>query len=145
MVITKKQLRDRISGNKAVVLNVLPRNEFEKLHIEGSHPMPLEKNPILFVQEVKRLYAKGTFFITYGRNPACELGVRAAQILREQGFKAEPFLGGLEEWNCAGLPVQGYLAQGARFTTAIGAPKQLEGFRGLMGESRLRGYQVKAV
>jgi rhodanese-related sulfurtransferase len=34
-------------------------------------------------------------------------GPNAAKTLKEKGFKAEEFVGGMEEWNSAGYPTEG--------------------------------------
>ena len=110
--MTKEQLKDRMKDKGLVVLNVLSEGNFQKMHIRGSHSQPLEKDPGAFAQEVERRYGKVRSFITYCAGITCAAGPNAAKILRNHGFKAESYPGGLEEWHRAGWPTDGTLAAG---------------------------------
>jgi rhodanese-related sulfurtransferase len=121
MGITKEQVRDSLDENKMVVLNVLSSDEYEKLHIAGTRSQPLGQNHSAFAQEVEKQYGPGRSFITYSTDITCGAAGNAAKILREHGFQAEEYAGGMDEWNSAGWPVEGILAQGARFTKKISA------------------------
>jgi rhodanese-related sulfurtransferase len=107
MGITKEELRERISEKGVVVLNVLSVADFDKLHIRGSRSEPQEQDYGAFVQGIEKRYGKQRFFITYGTDVICATGPNAAKILRDHGFKAEGYLGGMEDWNKAGWPTEG--------------------------------------
>jgi rhodanese-related sulfurtransferase len=121
MGITRGQVRDSLFENEAVVLNVLSAGEYEKLHIAGTRSQPLGQDHGAFAQEVEKQYGKRRNFITYSSDITCGAAGNAAKILREHGFKAEEYAGGMDEWNGLGWPVEGILALGARFTKKISA------------------------
>ncbi|HTA76097.1 MAG TPA: rhodanese-like domain-containing protein [bacterium] len=107
MSMTNVLVLDKMKDKDVVVLNVLPREEYEKMHITGSSSLPLGSDPQAFVKKVEQLYGRDKFFITHCVNVGCIAGPTAARVLRENGFKAEDYPGGTEEWFEAGFPVEG--------------------------------------
>jgi rhodanese-related sulfurtransferase len=107
MAITKEMVKDKIRETNVLLLNVLPEDDFLKLHIKGSHSMPLTQDREAFVADVETRYGKGMFLITYGEDVVCAAGMNAAKILKKNGFKADFYPGGLREWDEAGLPTEG--------------------------------------
>jgi rhodanese-related sulfurtransferase len=107
MSMTKEMVREKMKDKNVVVLNVLPQDAFRKVHIKGSENLPLANNPDAFVRMVGRLYDMESFFITHCSNVNCDAGPTAAKVLRENGFEAEDYPGGMEDWIAAGFPVQG--------------------------------------
>ncbi len=107
MLLTKEALLKKMKQDHVLVLDVLPEVEFQKIHIRGSRNLPLTQDYSAFVQEADRLYGKNRIYITYCSGHTNAVGANAAKILREHGFAAENYPGGVEEWNEAGYPVDG--------------------------------------
>ena len=107
MPISKEIILKNMREKRVVVLNVLAPAEFQKLHIAGSYSLSLTHDYSGFVQEVKRKFGGDRVFVTYGSDYTNAIASNAAKILRNNGVKAEDFLGGMKEWNEAGFPVLG--------------------------------------
>jgi rhodanese-related sulfurtransferase len=107
MPISKEALKDKMKDQNTVVLNVLPEADYAKMHIKGSESFPLGQKADEFAKAVEAKYGKGKFFVTYCAGATCMAGPNAAKTLKEKGFKAEEFVGGMEEWNSAGYPTEG--------------------------------------
>ncbi len=107
MPYTKEALLEKMEKANVVVLNVLPEGEFQKLHIRGSRNLPLTQDYGAFAKEVERLYGKKRLIITYCTDFTSASSANAAKILREKGFEAENYSGGIEEWHQAGYPTEG--------------------------------------
>ena len=108
MGINKEQLQEKMKEKGTVVLNVLPKNDFELLRIKGSESLPITGvRPEVFVQAVVEKYGRDKFFVTYCTGSPCRHFEEAAEILAQQGMKAEGYAGGIKEWFEAGLPVEG--------------------------------------
>lgn len=110
MKIFKDQVLEGMKKEETVVLNILPENEFRKLHIKGSENMPLGKDPGAFFKEVVEKYGRKKNFIVYGERFGLLDSFMAARVLEEGNLKALNYSGGLEEWHRSGLPVDGTLA-----------------------------------
>ncbi|HEY5039213.1 MAG TPA: rhodanese-like domain-containing protein [bacterium] len=117
MSMTKEAVKDKMKGKNVVVLNVLPDNDYAKLHITGSENLPLGLNSDDFVQAVEKRYGKDKFFITYCAGLTCNAGPVAAKDLQKKGFKANDYPGGIQEWSEAGFPTEGSEAN----NSAVGA------------------------
>jgi rhodanese-related sulfurtransferase len=107
MKIDKEQVIESMRSGKAVVLNVLSKGDFKKLHIKGSESQPLTEDPKEFSKEVEAKYGKGKSFIVYGDHFGLLESYFAARALEDHGFQALNYSGGLREWHRAGLPVEG--------------------------------------
>jgi rhodanese-related sulfurtransferase len=108
MTITKESLFEKMGGTDLVVLDVLPRTDYELLHIQGSDSFPIVgTRPEDFAKAVEAKYGRDKFFITYCTGFPCRHFKEAAEALEKIGLKAEGYPGGLEEWAEAGLPVAG--------------------------------------
>ncbi len=107
MSMTKEAVRDKMKDANTMVLNVLPDNDYAKLHIKGSENLPLGLNSGDFVEAVEKKYGKEKFFITYCAGLTCNAGPEAAKALQKKGFKANDYPGGIQEWSEAGFPTEG--------------------------------------
>ena len=122
MSMTKEAVRDKMRESNVVVLNVLPENDYAKLHIKGSESFPLGLNNDDFTQAVEKKYGKDKFFITYCAGPTCDAGPKAAKALQKKGLKANDYSGGIQEWSQAGFPADGSEAKVAVVAAALPVP-----------------------
>ncbi len=122
MALMKEMLREKMKDPRVVVLNVLPTAEFEKLHITGSKSLPLAGDLVGFVEAVEKKFGRDHFFVTHCSGYGCSAGPNAARALKEKGFEAEYYGGGIEEWSAAGYPTEGTVARAPETgkTTATG-------------------------
>ncbi len=111
MALTKEQVLKELKADHVVILNVLPEAEYRKLHIKGSRNLPLGEDSGAFLDAVEEQFGRGKLFITYCAGPSCSAGPHAAKLLNENGFKAEDYPGGIEEWHDNGLPVEGSMEE----------------------------------
>jgi rhodanese-related sulfurtransferase len=107
MSMTKEAVQVKLADKNVVVLNVLPSDDFKKIHITGSLNIPMGLSSADFVQAVDKKFGKDPFFITYCAGLNCSVGSSAAKALREKGFKADDLPGGIQEWSQAGFPTEG--------------------------------------
>jgi rhodanese-related sulfurtransferase len=112
MSMTKEAVREKMKDSNTVVLDVLPDNDYAKLHIKDSENLPLGLNSSDFVEAVEKHYGKEKFFITYCAGLTCNAGPDAAKALQKKGFKANDYPGGIQEWSEAGFPTEGSEAKG---------------------------------
>ncbi len=113
MGMSKEDVFQEMKEEDVVVLNVLPEGDFEKLHIKGSFNVPLGNDNQAFVKVVEDNYGRDKFFITYCANINGPEGSEAAKILKENGFNAEDFPGGVQSWMESGYPVEGSMSEEA--------------------------------
>lgn len=108
MSMSKEAVREKMKDENTIVLDIFPDDDFKKLHIMGSDSFVFGQNVRTFVLAVEKKYGKGKFFIVYCANRADSLSSHnAAVVLKEQGFKAEDYPGGTQEWSEAGFPIEG--------------------------------------
>lgn len=107
MSLTKEEVFEKMKEEGVVVLNVLPEQDFQKLHIQGSQNLPLTLDYSSFIQEIERKHGKKKMFITYGDHWSRADGASAAHAMRIHGFTVENYPGGVQAWFEAGLPTEG--------------------------------------
>jgi rhodanese-related sulfurtransferase len=107
MSMTKEEVQIKLRDSNAVVLNVLPDSDYAKLHIKGSENLPLGLKTSNFIEEATKRFGKNKFLITYCAGMTCNAGPNAAKALKEKGFQADDYPGGMQEWSEAGFPTEG--------------------------------------
>ena len=107
MKIDKDDVVESMKSDKVIVLNILSKSDFKKLHIKGSENQPLTEDHAEFSKEVLGKYGKGKSFIVYGDRFGLLDSYFATKALEDQGMKALNYSGGVQEWHKAGLPVGG--------------------------------------
>jgi rhodanese-related sulfurtransferase len=107
MSLNQQDVVQIMKDPRAVVLNVLPEEEFRQLHIEGSRNIPWTPDRGAFSQAVEKKFGKRRFFVVYGSNITSHAGIDAVEALRERGFRADVFLSGMKGWVEAALPAVG--------------------------------------
>ncbi len=86
-----------------MIVNVLSREAHGRIHIRGSVCIPkveLEDGRWKELTNCKEI-------ITYCSGSNCCASKMAAEFLREKGFDAKAYEGGLEEWYGYDMPVEG--------------------------------------
>jgi rhodanese-related sulfurtransferase len=111
MKVDKEQVMKKISDESVVVLNVLSKADFNKMHIKGSENHPFKADPRAFSGEVVEKYGKGKSFILYCDRMGLLESYEATKALTDSGLKALNYSGGMQEWYRAGLPVEGTLVE----------------------------------
>ena len=88
-----------------VLLDVLPKQQYEKEHIPGAHNVPLDEDN--FVERVRGVTeSEEDQVVVYCANDACELSPTAARRLEDAGFaNVLDFEGGVEAWKDSGFEV----------------------------------------
>jgi rhodanese-related sulfurtransferase len=107
MKIDKEKMIECMKNDQTVVLNILPKSDYKKMHIKGSESHPFADDPVTFTKEVGEKYGKKKSFILYGERFGLLDSFLAAKALEDDGFQALNYPGGLREWYKAGLPVEG--------------------------------------
>lgn len=107
MKINMIELFEKMKSDQVVVLNVLSKGDFKKLHIDGSQSHPMTGDPAVFSKEVEEKYGKAKSFVAYGDRFGLLESYLAVNALEDHGLKALNYSGGLQEWHKAGLPVGG--------------------------------------
>ena len=101
--VSKEDVLIHLQKGTAIIVNVLARHSYDELHIKGSVSIPFD------LVEDGRLDALGgqKSVVTYCKNYTCLASKRAARILKNMGYNASAYEGGIEEWEKFGLPVEG--------------------------------------
>lgn len=107
MKVDKEHVVESINRKGVVVLNVLSKADFKKLHIKGSENQPLTSDTKVFSEEVAQKYGKDKSFILYCDHLGLLESFEATKALTDHGLKAVNYAGGVREWYRAGLPVEG--------------------------------------
>jgi len=110
MSMTNVWVMDKMKQKDVVVLNVLSPEAYAKIHIPGSFNVPWTNDANVFAKKVGQLYGKNKFYITHCSGVECMAGPSAAKALKDNGFQAEDYPGGMEDWEKSGFPVEGSMA-----------------------------------
>lgn len=102
-ILSKEEVLRHIENRTAVVVNVLGKTDYDKVHIKGSVSIPFD---LLEQGELDALEGNQTV-ITYCKSYTCGASKSAARILKDMGLNAMAYEGGIEEWVQSGLPVDG--------------------------------------
>ena len=106
-MLKKEDVLKKMSEKGIVVLNILPREDFAKLHIKGSVNLPLTKDLVDFCRKAVERFGKKTCFIVHGQQLGLLDSYWATRALTAEGLSAQNYAGGMTEWHRAGLPVEG--------------------------------------
>jgi rhodanese-related sulfurtransferase/polyisoprenoid-binding protein YceI len=102
---------DSLADGKAVFINVLPPETFEKMHIEGSKNACIYEH---FPQHIDKLGLsdKNTLLITYGySSQTVEAKVAAERLMKEGYTNVAYYKGGLRDWLAEGKPIVGGVSE----------------------------------
>lgn len=87
--------------DRIVILDVRSREGYDAGHLAGAVHIPFEELP----GRLKEL-PKHKDIIVYCWDVTCILCTKAAYVLASKGYRAKEMLGGIEEWQKAGFPVE---------------------------------------
>ncbi len=107
MALNKEQVFKKITEEGVVVLNILPKEAFKKIHIKGSASLPLTADTADFCKEAVAKFGKDKSFIVYGERFGLLDSYMATRALIAEGVHVENYPGGIREWHKAGMPVEG--------------------------------------
>lgn len=104
--ITKDELASKMGSGSIVVVNVLKREAFDKIHIRGSISIPR-----IDLEEGRwEELDKGREVAVHCSSYECGASRLAADFLESKGFDVKAYEGGMKEWCEAGLPVEGTIS-----------------------------------
>ncbi|MGM0934940.1 MAG: ArsR/SmtB family transcription factor [Bacteroidota bacterium] len=99
--VTIEELRQKISGQNVVILDVRPGEEYQRGHIKEAASIPIED----LAERMDEL-PKGVEIIAYCRGPLCVYADEAVSLLREKGFDARRLKEGFPDWKAMGFPAE---------------------------------------
>ncbi len=94
--ISLSELSTRMEKGEVLLLDVRPKEEYEKAHIDGAISIPLEE-----LEEKLSLLPVDCNIVAYCRGPYCLMGIEAVEILEANGFQAFRLREGVREWKQA--------------------------------------------
>lgn len=103
--ISRQELVEEMQRGDVIVVNVLARDAYEKLHIKGSISIPrgeLERGGWEGLDRSKEI-------IVHCSSYSCGASRMAAEFLEAKGFDSRAYEGGIKEWAEANLPTEGRL------------------------------------
>ena len=106
-IVSKEEVLKHLQNGTAVIVDVLARHSYDKAHIKGAVSIPFD----MVEQGNLEPLAGKKDVVTYCKNYTCLASKRAARILKEKGFNASAYEGGIEEWETSGFPVEGNKAE----------------------------------
>ena len=109
--IDRDELKDLIDAGEVTVVETLQAEHFEQGHLPGAVHIHFEeveeKAPAL-------LPDKDAAIVTYCANAACRNSEYAATTLTKLGYtNVRKYAEGKEDWEAAGLPLEGAVTAGA--------------------------------
>ncbi|MEW5994258.1 MAG: metalloregulator ArsR/SmtB family transcription factor [Candidatus Zixiibacteriota bacterium] len=99
--VDRDALVSRVRSGDVTLLDVRPSEEFEAGHIPGAVSVPLGE-----IESRLADLPHDREIVAYCRGPYCVLAVKAAEVLRAQGFVAIRMEEGVPDWRARGLPVE---------------------------------------
>lgn len=99
--VSMEELRQKISEKDVVVLDVRPKEEYERGHIKKAVSIPVEE----LARRMEELPG-GAEIIAYCRGPLCVYADEAVSLLREKGFEAKRLKEGYPDWKAMGFPAE---------------------------------------
>lgn len=96
-----EELSKRLAAGDVTVLDARPVEEFNAAHIAGARSIPIAD----LEERLSELPRRRTI-VAYSRGPYCTLAIRAVELLRDNGFVAHRFDGGIIEWRSLGGAIE---------------------------------------
>ncbi len=99
--ISMKELQSKIKKSDVTVIDVRPKEEYQKGHLPGAVSIPMSE----LKSKIKSL-PEGREIIAYCRGKYCVMAPEAAKILTAKGFKTTVLQDDVNSWRFAGLKVE---------------------------------------
>ncbi len=91
------------SGERLVLLDVRSRSDYDKEHIKGARPLPLDE----IDTKAKAMLKPDDDIIVYCDSFVCSASTSAAKILGRIGYtNVRDYKGGIREWKQAGMSTE---------------------------------------
>ena len=119
--IGTEELSVKLGSPWLVVINVLPPEAYEKIHITGSVSIPRKEleggrwKELDFTKEI----------VIHCSSYQCEASREAAKFLESKGFQVSAYEGGIKEWCESGLPTEGTMSSRQYLQQRYGRPESL--------------------
>lgn len=113
--LNAKQVEDKFSSNdNAIIIDVLPKESFDKGHIPGAINIPLESKDFAALV-AKKATSKAQDILVYCASAQCTASEDAAKKLAAAGYTAiHRFTGGLKEWKDSSHKVEGTMEKSGK-------------------------------
>ena len=100
--LTHDELATLLAEEKALLIDVRPRLEYESGHLPGAISIPVDELPARLGE-----LPRDRRIVTYCRGIYCAMSDDAEALLRERGFEVVRLEGGWPEWWDEGRPIDG--------------------------------------
>lgn len=101
--IGTEELQQKLESDNIRLVEVLDREEYEKVHIKGAVHIPMNK----IVTEARNRFGKEDEIVVYCSDENCSASPTAAKKLIHSGFEnVYHYKGGKKAWQKASLPME---------------------------------------
>ncbi len=91
--VSLSELKDRMEKGEVLLLDVRPKEEYEKAHIPGAISMPIEE-----LKEKLSSLPTNYDVVAYCRGPYCLISAEAVKLLKAKGINAFRLEKGVQDW-----------------------------------------------
>lgn len=91
--ITLSELKERMDKGEVLLLDVRPKEEYEKSHIPGAVSIPIEE-----LEDKLSSLPANFAVVAYCRGPYCLMSAEAVKMLKAKGINAFRLEDGVREW-----------------------------------------------
>ncbi|MBI3841393.1 MAG: rhodanese-like domain-containing protein [Thaumarchaeota archaeon] len=116
--ITKDEVLEGLGSGDLVVVNVLKKEAYNRIHIRGSISIPRNELEAGRWQELDR----GNAVVVPCSSFSCGASKLAADFLETKGYRVRAYEGGTKEWAEAGLPMDGMVSPKQYLEERYGGP-----------------------
>ncbi|WP_138419655.1 ArsR/SmtB family transcription factor [Aquibacillus sediminis] len=92
--VSLSELKDRMENGEVLLLDVRPKEEYDKEHIPGAVSMPIEE-----LKEKLSTLPTNCDVVAYCRGPYCLMSVEAVELLKTNGINAFRLENSVQDWN----------------------------------------------
>lgn len=92
--VSLSELKDRMEKGEVLLLDVRPKEEYEKDHIPGAVSVPIEE-----LREKLASLPTNCDIVAYCRGPYCLMSAEAVELLQSNGINAYRLENSVQDWN----------------------------------------------
>lgn len=92
--VSLSELKDRMEKGEVLLLDVRPKEEYEKDHIPGAVSVPIEE-----LREKIASLPTNCDIVAYCRGPYCLMSAEAVELLQSNGINAYRLENSVQDWN----------------------------------------------